>query len=834
VPLEHAKVAVPAVLAAFAAALFASPARAGLLAHESFETEALGAFDGTADQTWTLGPVSETIEDKDLSYSGGDVDVSSGDRALKISGGGGGNYFNKVANFDLPSAQTGTVYFSCLAQVTTNCFLSPWFGTSATGTHEGSGMFFMDARSGGDVVSGAMTPVGITGYDKTGDLANAKPAPIFVVIKVFKSGAGNYDRLQVEVDPTTSGTEPATSSLDRFGLRYGNNAAGWVDEIRIGTTWADVVTLVPSVTADPAALFGDLTSLGGNPGPQVETVTISNDSSGAVDLGTLSITGDDSGLYEVTDGPTQDPIPAGGTADIEVTFTPPAQGGIFQASLEIPTDHPQVPAVVVELDALVSLTLPVHESFETEAAGAFDGAADLDWTLGDATETIVDDKDLSYSGGDLTVDSGERALRISNLAAYTSPVVSFNIASQSGPVYFSFLGQIANEAFFQPWVGYSAAGGAEPHFGSGQVYMDGRAVGGGDVIKGTLLAASGPPVNTGDLGNAEPAPIFVVAKLFKSGAGNYDRMQVLVNPTSATEPGTWDGDITNDLGVASLDLFGIRYGNNAAGWIDEIRVGTSWADVVPVPPDLQLAVETSGSNLVFTWASWAGKQYDLLSATGLDTPPATPWPVYTDTASTTHGDIPASGTGINTLTVPRDPADPRRFFALREEDLLDEGFESASLPDGWDATDNGNGTAWEFGEPDSSTGAPTGPDGGFESTNCAGTNLLDTYTASASASLKTRAIAIPAGGATLTFQQWIDTETTADDSGAINVLDADDNDAFLAAIDTGINGIGQWEAKNYSLGGYAGQNIKLEFVFESDATEHWAGWYLDDVLVTGD
>jgi len=246
-----------------------------------------------------------------------------------------------------------------------------------------------------------------------------------------------------------------------------------------------------------------------------------------------------------------------------------------------------VPALVA---GTADAALLAYESFETEALGAFDGTADQTWTLGAAAETI-ENKDLSYSGGDVTINSGNRVLKLSNAAAYLGRAVSFDLPSaQTGPVYFSFLGQVQTGAFFQPWVGYSAAGGAEPQFGSGQVYMDGR--GSTDAVVGTLINISPlSTVNTPDLGNAKPAPIFVVAKLFKSGAGNYDRLQVVVNPTSTTEPGTWAGDITKDIQVSTLDRFAIRYGNSTpGGWIDEIRISTTYAEAVGVPEPSALAL----------------------------------------------------------------------------------------------------------------------------------------------------------------------------------------------------------------------------------------------------
>jgi len=329
------------------------------LARESFETEAPGAFDGTADQAWTLGAAVETIEEKDLSYRGGGITAGFGNRALKLSG--SAPYLNRAVGFDLPTAQTGPVYFSFLAQVEAGAFLQPWVGTSAYPDHQGSGQVYMDGRSGGGKVAGTLCPPGYATLNAACP-GNAVRAPVFVVARLSKSGAAgdNYDRLQVVVNPT-SPTEPVkwdgditkdigVGSLDRFGLRYGNRAAGWIDEIRVGTTWEDVVSRLP-VWAEPAALFGDLTRLGADPVPRVKTVTISNAGPRAVDLGPLRITGADSGLYKVTSGPTRDPIPAGGSAEVTVTFTPPEDRGPFHATLGIPTDHPDVPAVAVALDA---------------------------------------------------------------------------------------------------------------------------------------------------------------------------------------------------------------------------------------------------------------------------------------------------------------------------------------------------------------------------------------------------------------------------------------------------------------------------------------------------
>ena len=76
---------------------------------------------------------------------------------------------------------------------------------------------------------------------------------------------------------------------------------------------------------------------------------------------------------------------------------------------------------------------------------------------------------------------------------------------------------------------------------------------------------------------------------------------------------------------------------------------------------LRLAVSYDGTDLTFTWDSLDGKQYDLLSAAGLDTPRET-WPVYQ-----AYQNILASGTGANTLPGVA-PDGARRFFLVAERD----------------------------------------------------------------------------------------------------------------------------------------------------------------------
>ena len=93
-----------------------------------------------------------------------------------------------------------------------------------------------------------------------------------------------------------------------------------------------------------------------------------------------------------------------------------------------------------------------------------------------------------------------------------------------------------------------------------------------------------------------------------------------------------------------------------------ITGSTTWAFTTGSPPQpFILRIARNGANLEFEWPSEPGRIYNLLSHTGLSSGPST-WSAYHD-GTTTHANIPASGTGTNVLTVPL-PADPARFFAV--------------------------------------------------------------------------------------------------------------------------------------------------------------------------
>lgn len=317
-------------------------------------------------------------------------------------------------------------------------------------------------------------------------------------------------------------------------------------------------------------------------------------------------------------------------------------------------------------------------------------------------------------------------------------------------------------------------------------------------------------------------------------------------PTSSVNPTLPNGDafqkisrtyegaaIADHIGASLTIVLGVENDNTIINRVifDDVSIEgvASGASRFPL-----IITPTAGSpgNYDFEWGSQEGKLYDLVSATDLSTA-STTWPVW-------DGRMGLAATPpINTLTQIPGGGDPRRFFVVIERDapppppLLSEDFEDGT-PVGWVFSNNGAGTAWSVGSPN---GTSTEPDAAANGTKCAGTNVNANYTASAIASLVTPAFTVPAGGATLKFSQYIDTEAASGggDFGSIRLLNAADNTPLVGGeVAPDLQGITElWSNRSLALPAAAnGLEVKLEFRFESDAdSDVFAGFYIDDVLV---
>ena len=238
---------------------------------------------------------------------------------------------------------------------------------------------------------------------------------------------------------------------------------------------------------------------------------------------------------------------------------------------------------------------------------------------------------------------------------------------------------------------------------------------------------------------------------------------------------------------------------------------------------LQLRITNNGANLDIEWDSKDGFFYSLRSSTDLAADLST-W-------DTDLVDIPASGTGVTMVSIAR-PVDLTRFYRIEEfppPPLLEENFDGEvgpALPANWSTA--AGALAWGLGVP---SGALTGPLAANSDPHCVGTVIDGEYAPDSTYSVVTPVISIPAGGATLRYSRYIDTDGSGD-FGWIRILDADNGDALLDESGM-LEGIGvEWSAETYPIPAAAnGLDIKIEFRLTTDANTQFSGFYVDDVVV---
>jgi subtilisin family serine protease len=143
----------------------------------------------------------------------------------------------------------------------------------------------------------------------------------------------------------------------------------------------------------------------------------------------------------------------------------------------------------------------------------------------------------------------------------------------------------------------------------------------------------------------------------------------------------------------------------------------------------------------------------------------------------------------------------------------------------------GTQNPWQWGVPTS------GPTAASSGTKLWATNLSGVYPMSTDAYIETPAIVIPEDKeAILIFNEWVDMEgtTTLWDYAQI-MISINDGATWTNITPGGKYGtrVQAWVNREISLAGYTGETVKIRFLFHSDSSVAYNGWYIDDVSVKG-
>lgn len=242
------------------------------------------------------------------------------------------------------------------------------------------------------------------------------------------------------------------------------------------------------------------------------------------------------------------------------------------------------------------------DDFESYALGQLEPASGLtpyggsgwsnSWNVLDSDRARVQvvARSMVYSAGSVQVDGGSRALQL--LPGNDTGgmlLLGRTIASQTGTVYLSFLLEA-------PTVLESTGGNTTDDFlqiGMDTSFANPRISGGVAGVPTRFFART--TVNSGSTtygANVSPTSTYLVVLKF---SGGYNRADVFINPTSVVE-----GDhsptatFTGASGISSLSDVIFRTARHETGldwyYIDNVTVGTTFSDVVPVPEPAALAL----------------------------------------------------------------------------------------------------------------------------------------------------------------------------------------------------------------------------------------------------
>lgn len=183
----------------------------------------------------------------------------------------------------------------------------------------------------------------------------------------------NADALQMASSATLMGTGNAEVAIGSIRPDLPNE--GWAGSIDNVFFYDEILTAAqltairdggktaivgssgdPSIRLSGATnpLFGDLTSLGAGPGPIVRTVSIQNVGElNQLNISRIEITGPDAGLFTLEDL-LPSAVPPAMEQDLDITLTPPLEGGSFSATLEVDSNDAETPTKTLSLDATIT------------------------------------------------------------------------------------------------------------------------------------------------------------------------------------------------------------------------------------------------------------------------------------------------------------------------------------------------------------------------------------------------------------------------------------------------------------------------------------------------
>jgi hypothetical protein len=244
---------------------------------------------------------------------------------------------------------------------------------------------------------------------------------------------------------------------------------------------------------------------------------------------------------------------------------------------------PAARATLIAYDGFENYT--VNAALNTNTGGT---GWSTNWSSATSVKAVATATPITYSSGALTINGGARAAEaadpVGNNGVALDNLASRSFATQTGTVYFSFLFRAESGGGADDFIQF-ALNNDTNITNSGSI-GDLSNVGTTANFAARIGVASGGTSVNSSTSLANATTFFLVGKISKTSGGNYNRMQLFVNPTTLTEPGVVSATQNADSGTSAISFFTMRISNLETTdqyRFDELRIGTTWGDVTAVP-----------------------------------------------------------------------------------------------------------------------------------------------------------------------------------------------------------------------------------------------------------
>ena len=468
------------------------------------------------------------------------------------------------------SITSGTIYYSFLINVdAANAATGYSVGLTTSGTTFGNRFFVKPSTNPGKINFG-ISNTSTANYSATDFDTNTT---YLIIVRYDVTATGNYSMWvkssgvpATEVAagaPEVSNSGSGSATIGGFFFRQHTASQNLtIDGVRIYTTWFGEtpcdLTLGAEITSCDATTLGldnytiTIPFTGGNTAAYTLTAstgTISGDDPSTTAAGDIIITG-------VAEGTNVTLIVSGGCS-ISKTITAP----------ECKPVNP----------------LPYYEGFDYTVANAL-GAEQM-WTNANSGDDIlVADGNLSYTG--LTSNGNSISFDGAGIDCF-SPITP----TSAGTVYYSFLLNVPTMAGATDANGGYFAGFGETSTNLGATLWTKR-IDDASFNLGIEVRTANAANTTFDATTYQTGQTYfvVVGYAFNAATGSDDVVSLWVNPVVGNaEPATTITDTHAATDLVNISYFFLRQDSTTETpsiLIDELRIGTAWADVVPVTASL--------------------------------------------------------------------------------------------------------------------------------------------------------------------------------------------------------------------------------------------------------